>query len=735
MVKKPRIKIRTLVVLLFATAACILLQAPKQASGRDITRTFRQLMPGCRYYSIYRDNGPYSINVIKARYIRNRYLSMGTIIGNESMLDLAPVSLKAKELQSANTKLKPVVGINGDFYHGAPLYGAPLGVTIRDRELVSVPRAKRRAARPTFFVDTKNVPHIGSLDYDIHVRVSRWKSRITIDSINQIRSSGDMVIFTPILGKSTKTSSSGVEVVAEIVVGVRPGDSFMFLPERIYQAKITAVRDGGGNSKIPRSGFVLSASGSAAAQLRSLRVGTKIYLEAHQNTRLRNDVLHAISGWPVILEDGINLGTTHGEARHPRTAIGFNDQEIIVAVVDGRQPGHSIGMTLAELGDLMKKQGATHAINLDGGGSTTMWTRSMGVVNRPSDGRERRIGNSFFFFSSAPVGDLTYLVPEPDDISIFTSESLQIFLTGEDKHHNPVEFNSQGIKWKNDNGIGRVDGYGFFRAGKEAGTGFVGLTLGNIKSRVKVNVYETPPYLMLLPRALVLEKGKSYKFRLFAKDFLGRDVQGDLERIAKWKVTPGLGTIDSNGYFTAGSVPKEGRLEVWVGEARRMARITVGTAMQIIDGFEDKSNWRYASYPKGHVKGSFVISGRAKYKGSKGGILKYRFTTNSGVQAAYARNNFDKVIGTPEKLTLMVKGDGSDQHIRVAYVDAKGIRYTLPIVENLKSRRWKKVEVKFPSDTAYPISLESVYVFRERDSVKPRKGYVYIDTLLGYYKR
>ena len=53
-------------------------------------------------------------------------------------------------------------------------------------------------------------------------------------------------------------------------------------------------------------------------------------------------------------------------------------------VVDGRQPGHSVGMSLPELTALSRRLGLVDALNLDGGGSTTMVVKGA-VVNRPSD--------------------------------------------------------------------------------------------------------------------------------------------------------------------------------------------------------------------------------------------------------------------------------------------------------------------------------------------------------------
>jgi exopolysaccharide biosynthesis protein len=78
-----------------------------------------------------------------------------------------------------------------------------------------------------------------------------------------------------------------------------------------------------------------------------------------------------------------------------------------MVVVDGRQAGYSIGMTLAEMGALMASLGAVDAANLDGGGSTVMAIRPPGaahirVSDRPSDGRERMLTQALAVFSVDP---------------------------------------------------------------------------------------------------------------------------------------------------------------------------------------------------------------------------------------------------------------------------------------------------------------------------------------------
>jgi hypothetical protein len=155
-------------------------------------------------------------------------------------------------------------------------------------------------------------------------------------------------------------------------------------------------------------------TGVGADALNALPVNGSITL----NWRLGGwpGVIESVGGQPMIVNAGENVGppaTTGGSyfyKPNPRTAIGItqgcSDEDtgtvchVIYMTVDGRQAGWSVGMTLKALGDEMLKYGAYYAVNIDGGGGTSMWLTDTGpwcitntnggcVVNRPSDGVER----------------------------------------------------------------------------------------------------------------------------------------------------------------------------------------------------------------------------------------------------------------------------------------------------------------------------------------------------------
>jgi len=109
----------------------------------------------------------------------------------------------------------------------------------------------------------------------------------------------------------------------------------------------------------------------------------------------------AVSGWPALVVDCEPLTATQlpgsdvfTRAPHPRTAVGLSGDKktLYLVVADGRRTGVP-GLTLAQLATFFKTRlRACSAINLDGGGSTAMWVSDK-IVNRPSDGVERRVGD------------------------------------------------------------------------------------------------------------------------------------------------------------------------------------------------------------------------------------------------------------------------------------------------------------------------------------------------------
>jgi phosphodiester glycosidase len=153
------------------------------------------------------------------------------------------------------------------------------------------------------------------------------------------------------------------------------------------------------------STVVLSSKlvGKGATWIKSLKVGSTVHVGWADGTPGAVDV---VSGSADILQNGVIQYAANCNddlcLKNPRTAVGITATGgIIIMVVDGRSSG-SNGLTLYQLGKEMKALGAVNAVNLDGGGSATMWIKGIGVVNHPTDSSgERPVSNAIVILPRA----------------------------------------------------------------------------------------------------------------------------------------------------------------------------------------------------------------------------------------------------------------------------------------------------------------------------------------------
>jgi Phosphodiester glycosidase len=216
----------------------------------------------------------------------------------------------------------------------------------------------------------------------------RNRTTVPIDGVDTTRIRGELMLFTPSYNEDTDTAKGGLEWVID-----RPRGS-QAQPMRVVSGPYRA-----GRTKIPPGGFVLSFGGEKAPpSLSKLKRGARVALETAYDPlegepepwALAQDI---VGGAGLLIRDGRDVedwtvesfNKGFAEGRHPRTMIGSSsDGTIWLVAIDGRQPQQSVGMTLAELRALAHGLGLVNALNLDGGGSTTMWVQGQ-VVNRPSD--------------------------------------------------------------------------------------------------------------------------------------------------------------------------------------------------------------------------------------------------------------------------------------------------------------------------------------------------------------
>ncbi len=168
-----------------------------------------------------------------------------------------------------------------------------------------------------------------------------------------------------------------------------------------------------GHMAIPRNGGVLAAGPATTGVVETLKVGDVVTLNIGLSLpnfdNLKPDVKEVVGGDVTLLRNGeavtvANRFINPCESENPRTMVGYDAErtKMVWCVVDGRSTTNT-GCTYPQGAEMMRYYGCVDAVNFDGGGSTMMWTQQTGIVNDPSDGKERAVGNGIFAVLKAPV--------------------------------------------------------------------------------------------------------------------------------------------------------------------------------------------------------------------------------------------------------------------------------------------------------------------------------------------
>lgn len=340
--------------------------------AKTYTRTTERVVTRGVVYGHQRRADSFGPNVVN-------YIRVNLAVGNEVKLALAQNRVFGSENVSAlSERYGAIAAVNGAFFSGD---GRPVGLVAIDGELISEPYAARTALGIG--------PHglaMERVDWQGQVFVAEeWLAQIS--GLNRPRLTDELIIYTPIYGSWTGTNDYGFEVT-------------------VVDGTVTNVQIG--NSPIPPNGVVLSGHGLNREVLSQLAVGDEVAINIQLTPPwLEQGFSQIIGGGPRLVRDGeLSLNGEEElfrsdvlQGRAPRTAIGVTASgELLLVTVNGRQPNISVGMSLAELGRLLIELGAVQAMNLDGGGSTTMVIRDL-VLNLPSNGQERPVSNAILILA------------------------------------------------------------------------------------------------------------------------------------------------------------------------------------------------------------------------------------------------------------------------------------------------------------------------------------------------
>lgn len=351
-----------------------------------------RIPPEVHYTNVLIGEIPWSIQIVevgraKGRYeIQSRHAGGGAL-GLDTLSDLVTAAAAGPS--------QPVAAINGGFYlrdsgRTNAYAGCPRGLQIADGEVLSAP-----AGDATVWIDYAGQPHAANVTSQFAII---WPDgQQTPFGLNSPRADNAIELYTPAVGASTHTAGG-----QELVLEPQAGDRWLPLRmERDYSARIREIRPAG-NTPLAPDTMVLSLGPTILRQFQGITTGALVRISTKSLPVLLN-AKTALSGGPLLVQNGrpqtIRVAPDAAYElssmleRHPRSAFGWNENCFFLVQVDGRQKDLSLGMTLDELSAYLVKLGCTQAINLDGGGSSSLWFEGK-VRNSPCDGYERGIANA-----------------------------------------------------------------------------------------------------------------------------------------------------------------------------------------------------------------------------------------------------------------------------------------------------------------------------------------------------
>ncbi|MFG1909007.1 phosphodiester glycosidase family protein [Kribbella sp. NPDC048928] len=349
-------------------------------------------------------------------------------------------------LSTAANKAGAVAGVNGEFFDIGNS-NAALGGEVQNGQLL---KSADASGRQHVGVSKDGIAQLVDLAVDSTATFAGTDHKVlTINAANGGGVPADgLVAYTPIWGEYSRARGFANADVAEVLV---------------QQGKVVSVNaTGAGAGAIPAGGFYLVGRDAAATALRALKPGDAVTLHYELANDLAKSMKFALGQGGTIVKDGKAVpGLDKSIA--PRTALGFKNggRTLVLATWDGPGGTGKGGIGIDREAQDLADRGIQTAVNLDGGGSTTMVARGLGedsttVRNTPSDGQERNDPNGVGVFVSPGDRKIHQLLVKPGagqaaadgGVKVFPGMHRRLAVKAVDNHLTPVATDPRKLVWK-----------------------------------------------------------------------------------------------------------------------------------------------------------------------------------------------------------------------------------------------------------------------------------------------
>ncbi len=372
--------------------------APAGAIPADTTAR-ETLAPGVTHTRLVRNAGPFIVNVIRVDR-RTANVTFEHARANDALRGREKTTSMVQRRTAKGATI--LAAVNADFFNlqtGESENNQVIaGEWWKGQKVTDSPYDTFHNPHIQFAIDAKGAPLIDRFVFEGTASAGALSIPIITMNFNPSGNPEGSALYTWRYGTLTPRDTARATVELTLDEAGRRGDTLLYVRR--------GVPVGSSGNVIPPLGAVLAGYGARSKEVAAFADSDTLKVLLGVNpAQSRGPLDLVIGGWPRILRDGVNVApraaadegtlSRNAEVRHPRTAIGFSRDSsvVLIVTVDGRSKT-SVGMTTTELADLMKELGAAHAMNFDGGGSTTMVVRDR-IVNTPTDATgEREIGSA-----------------------------------------------------------------------------------------------------------------------------------------------------------------------------------------------------------------------------------------------------------------------------------------------------------------------------------------------------
>ncbi|WBW98722.1 phosphodiester glycosidase family protein [Oceanirhabdus sp. W0125-5] len=750
----------------------------KYASGITVNSEYREIVNGIEYIEkeIFSDqNSKYKVNEVTIDLDNE---DVGVIFAKEKKYALGKSELSNHVNEAIEQGNRVVAGINGDFFNVKA--GISVGPHVEYGEILTSYTATSDRRKYPLIVQRKNKKiSIEKLEFSGQIAVIKGNGihdfpeelldekdilKTTFDSVNRYdefhvnryKMNNYITVLTPNYSEDRKLKKSSyapneVLVVLNNVVDQSNHllDSGLKLDNQ-YRGEVVSI---GGNEDgyIPENGVVIAASGEKAQWFKEhVEVGDQIKLKASFGDQ---EIERIIAAYSYLVEDGKGyneeqlkeVGYQGGllTRQRSRTALGIDKKGKLVAVtLEGGTAvnQYSDGASLIEFAQILEEMGLQTAVNLDGGGSTEVTIKNYAeedfkIINRPEDGKERKISNSILFTTRNNKNEQkVHSISVKEPFVILKNSSVPLTVKGENKYGFEVNVDKSKVKWKVSDSLSNISN-GIFNAGEANGLVMLEGEYDNKKAvSYAIVIDELDKVEINSGYEIYLNEGDEFQFKATGKSSYLGEIELNKNNI-EWKLSGNIGSIDDNGKlktFNSGI----GIVYCSIGDKVTEVKVTVGQDIVEIDNFEEKSFYYEVD---GFMGGKGSISQEKVYNGNNSLKISYDYSTwkkeyNGTINLKLDGQESKKAsYGRPEYLSAMVYGDGKAPWMRASFTDANGEEFTVNMASEIDWIGWREVRGEIPSEVALPIKLEKIYFVETHKDVENKSGEVYLDDIMYIY--